>query len=166
MLSLAGHDGGRWGYQSLPRYISSLTLPDEMRLRDQFPSNVVEVSFLESESRKNVALNCSTGGDWFTCTTGLRFWVFIGLNMAVVAFVSHFFPLLQLMLAKDDPSYLLSSTYIKHREIQSFFCSLAQSQWFDQQVVTGLLEFIHLFMHSFVHSLTYTHSISIHGAFT
>lgn len=82
------------------------------------------MSFLGNESRKQAVFNYSTDGDLYACTTGLMFWVLTGLNMTVVAFVSHFFPLLQIKLAKDDLSYLLSSAFIEHREKHSF-CALA-----------------------------------------
>lgn len=62
---------------------------------------------------KKTVFNCSKERGWYACITDLMFWVLIGLNMTVVAFVSHFFPLLQLMLARNDLSYLLSS-FTKH----------------------------------------------------
>lgn len=82
------------------------------------------MSFLGNESRKQAVFNCSKGGDLYAYITGLMFWVLTGLNMIVVAFVSHFFPFLQLTLAQDDLSYLVSSTFIEHR-VKHSFCALA-----------------------------------------
>lgn len=129
-----------------------------------FPSKVVEVSFLGDESRKKDGIQLYKRWRLVLHNWSYMFWMLTGLNMTVVAFVSHFFPLLQLMLAKDDLSYLLSSTFIKHRGKQSFFCSpaLESMNWSTR---SNWASRIHSFMHPFIHSLTYTLSVSIHWAF-
>lgn len=73
---------------------------------------------------EKTVFDCSKERDWYACITELMFWVLTGLNMTAVAFVSHFFPLLQLMLAGNDLSDVLSSTFTEHRGKQHF-CSFA-----------------------------------------
>ena len=131
-----------------------------------FPSKVVEMSFLGNKSRKKKKDSVQLYKRWRLVLHNWSyiFWVLTGLNttmnMTMAAFVSHSFPLVQGMLAKDDLSYLPSSTFIKHRGKQSVFCSLIPESmnWWTRNNWASRIQ---SFMHSFILSLG-THSLSIH----